>query len=341
MLGSVPAASVRRLATWVRSGPSAAAGAACRGSCGTSTQGAVDERPAGRAAARRVGRLGRAAARCAAQPGVELVRRARRRREAPCARAGGRRTRRTGRGRRPGRSACSQSVVVVARDQVLLAVQVRHPEAVDHVVASAASSMHRPADRDVDLVGGGDAAARRRVLVLDLPPPLVAGDLDRQSVRRAGSVGDARGRSTTLATSRTNRMTTVSADGAADDRGSARRSERRSGVGARARRRARAARSATAQTRPRSPATKTTAQTQKHEPPEARAMRAGLRRRAASRARDCERLRVTAIGVPACSAARVFCGGWPACCSGGSELHVVAARRAPASCGASPLSERT
>ena len=39
--------------------------------------------------------------------------------------------------------------------------------------------LHRPADRDVDLVGGGEAAARVGVLVADLPPPLVAGDADR------------------------------------------------------------------------------------------------------------------------------------------------------------------
>ena len=44
----------------------------------------------------------------------------------------------------------------------------------------------RLADRDVDLVGGGEAAGRIVAQIADLPPPLVARDLDRDAAARFG-----------------------------------------------------------------------------------------------------------------------------------------------------------
>src|SRR5205085_7386956 len=64
-------------------------------------------------------------------------------------------------------------------DQVGLAVEVGDPEAVDDV-RGAEVELDGPADGDVDFVGRGEDVARRGVLVLQLPPPLVAGHLDRQ-----------------------------------------------------------------------------------------------------------------------------------------------------------------
>ena len=66
----------------------------------------------------------------------------------------------------------------IGRDKVFFAVHVRHPEAVNDVVRFE-HHLHRASDGDVDLVGGHDVVARRFfVLILDLPPPLMAGDLD-------------------------------------------------------------------------------------------------------------------------------------------------------------------
>src|SRR5689334_5381921 len=61
-----------------------------------------------------------------------------------------------------------------AGDEIALALQVRRPEAVDDVVRRELEQ-DGAADRNVNLVRGLQPAARRRVLVLDFPPPLMAG----------------------------------------------------------------------------------------------------------------------------------------------------------------------
>ena len=85
--------------------------------------------------------------------------------------------------------------VAAAGDQVALAVQGGHPEAVDHV-ARRQLQEDRPADRDVDLVGREHPLAGARVGVVHLPPPLVADHLEGHRLtrqRRGGPPGgDAR-----------------------------------------------------------------------------------------------------------------------------------------------------
>ena len=72
---------------------------------------------------------------------------------------------------------------VVTRDEVALAVQRRHPEAVDHV-ARHEHQQHGPAGRDVELVGRADQIVRLVSRVLELPPPLAADHVDGQRVVR-------------------------------------------------------------------------------------------------------------------------------------------------------------
>ena len=74
-------------------------------------------------------------------------------------------------------SASKTTVVRPARDHVDLPVELRHPEAVDHVPARDLDP-HRYADRDVDLVRGADVRRRDS----DIPEPLPPGNLDRQAV---------------------------------------------------------------------------------------------------------------------------------------------------------------
>ena len=78
-----------------------------------------------------------------------------------------------------------QHPVAQPRDHVDLAVERRHPEAVDHV-RRRRHHVDAGVDRDVDLVGGDGAAVR----VAHLPPPLMADDVDRQPgaarIRRRG-----------------------------------------------------------------------------------------------------------------------------------------------------------
>ena len=71
----------------------------------------------------------------------------------------------------------------VAGNQIALAVEVRHPEAVDHV-ARRDLQHDRAVDRNVEFVRGDHAPARDGVVVPNLPPPLVADDLDRHGRRR-------------------------------------------------------------------------------------------------------------------------------------------------------------
>ena len=64
-------------------------------------------------------------------------------------------------------------IVLPAGDEVLLAGEARHPEAVDHVVR-VEPDPDRHAYRQVQFVGGGDAEIR----VAELPPPLMPDHLD-------------------------------------------------------------------------------------------------------------------------------------------------------------------
>ena len=84
-----------------------------------------------------------------------------RRRPAPCARAGSRRIPRIGRGRCPRMIGAKRDRRLPARDQVLLAGEARHPEAVDDVVGAKAHQ-HRPSDRHVKLVGRREGHAQDR-----------------------------------------------------------------------------------------------------------------------------------------------------------------------------------
>src|SRR5579883_469501 len=77
----------------------------------------------------------------------------------------------------------------VRRNQVALAVESRHPETVDHILRRPAN-LDRPAHGDVDLIRGYGDALGIVVQVADVPPPLVAGDFDRQAAARAGESGD-------------------------------------------------------------------------------------------------------------------------------------------------------
>ena len=89
----------------------------------------------------------------------------------------GRRTRRTGRDRRPAVSAWSTASL--SRPGIRSVLPCRFgTQKLWMTSADCSSNRDRPADGHVDLVGGGDAAAKDRVLVLDVPPPLMAGDLD-------------------------------------------------------------------------------------------------------------------------------------------------------------------
>src|SRR5437773_10284401 len=67
--------------------------------------------------------------------------------------------------------------VNLAWDQILLAVQVGNPEAVDHIVGTQ-NEAYRLAEREVDLIGADEGVARFGSKIPYLPPPLVPDDLD-------------------------------------------------------------------------------------------------------------------------------------------------------------------
>jgi hypothetical protein len=75
----------------------------------------------------------------------------------------------------------------VAGHEVGLAVEVRHPEAVDDVRRGELEE-HGAAHGEVYLVGRRQHVRRGRVLGLHLPPPLVADDLHRQMLLRRDRV---------------------------------------------------------------------------------------------------------------------------------------------------------
>ena len=66
-----------------------------------------------------------------------------------------------------------------AGDQILLAGEVGHPEAVDDVVGLK-RDLGRDADRQMKLVRGADDLRRVAGVIIDVPPPLVGDDLDRE-----------------------------------------------------------------------------------------------------------------------------------------------------------------
>src|SRR5437868_14211824 len=67
------------------------------------------------------------------------------------------------------------------RDQVAFAMQIRYPEAVNHIVRSSANH-YRAVDWNVNLVGGVEYQTGVVVQVAHVPPPLIAGHLDDHSV---------------------------------------------------------------------------------------------------------------------------------------------------------------
>ena len=177
-MGIVSAASVARLARWVRSGPTSPV----RGRAAdrvAARAGLAQEDARGRPAAPRVAGAAARAAPCSRARRGSAPRSPRRPRS-PCARAGRRRTPRTGRGRRPGVVASSRIRFVSPGISSTLRFELRDPEAVDHV-GGRADDVDPRVDRDVHLVRGD----RRRARVADLPPPLVRDHPDGQ-LRRPG-----------------------------------------------------------------------------------------------------------------------------------------------------------
>ena len=72
-------------------------------------------------------------------------------------------------------------VVAAARDQILLAREIGHPEGVDDVRRAELDADWAP-HRDVDLVRGDQRSVGRFVAIGDLPPPLIAAQPDHQRV---------------------------------------------------------------------------------------------------------------------------------------------------------------
>jgi hypothetical protein len=71
----------------------------------------------------------------------------------------------------------------VSRQQILLALQGRHPEAVDHI-ARGELQRDRPSHRDHQFVGRAHAPRWVGIHIFDVPPPLVRRDAHVQRVRR-------------------------------------------------------------------------------------------------------------------------------------------------------------
>ena len=155
LLGSVPAAMVKRLPKCVRSGPTWPA-ARCPLNGVAEHAGAVEKYLAGRAASWLRGRV-RRRVRVGASSRLRTGRPARQLPRAPCARAAVRRTRRIVR-ESAGTVGLNPLGGDARRDQVAFALEIRHPEAMDDVVRGAADH-DRPADGNMDFVGGDDNAA--------------------------------------------------------------------------------------------------------------------------------------------------------------------------------------
>src|SRR4051794_22752783 len=71
----------------------------------------------------------------------------------------------------------------VARNHIPLSLQIRNPEAVDHV-GGLQFEIDWAADGNMNLVSCRQKIARRRIVVSKVPPPLVAGDADFHSLFR-------------------------------------------------------------------------------------------------------------------------------------------------------------
>ena len=74
-----------------------------------------------------------------------------------------------------------RQIVLSARYEILLAHQVWDPETVDHV-AGFQNQGDGASDGNMDLICGLEDLLRVVILIFDIPPPLAAGDLDRQHV---------------------------------------------------------------------------------------------------------------------------------------------------------------
>ena len=136
VLGSVPAASVRRPMRWVRSGPNPPARRAADGVAGPARRGTARLRPDA------VGRMPRQAPpELRVPPTVEIRRWLAPPPRIPCEHAATRNTRRTGRETRLV-AGLDPGDVGLPGDQVGLAAERRHPEGVDHIGADEPDS-HR------------------------------------------------------------------------------------------------------------------------------------------------------------------------------------------------------
>ena len=154
---TVPAPSVAAAATWVRSGPTVAVGAGAADRVAARARRRWNSGCALRAASSPAGRR-RAARRCVRSQRVEARRRLGDHDEAPCARAGARRTRRTGRGRcRRGRRTSS---MVRRGPGSGRSCRSCGTQKLWMTSSESRRARTRVPDGDVDLVGGDRRAAR-------------------------------------------------------------------------------------------------------------------------------------------------------------------------------------
>src|SRR4051812_36495595 len=66
-------------------------------------------------------------------------------------------------------------------NQILLSLQVRNPKAVNHIVRGAADH-HGTADWNVQLIRGYSDSTRVVIRIPNIPPPLIASDLNDHTV---------------------------------------------------------------------------------------------------------------------------------------------------------------
>src|SRR5947209_6924929 len=67
--------------------------------------------------------------------------------------------------------------IFITRNQIAFSVQVGRPEAVNHILRRSLNH-HRLADWNMDLIRSDHGLISLRGLIADLPPPLMADDLD-------------------------------------------------------------------------------------------------------------------------------------------------------------------
>ena len=186
VLGSVPAARLRRLATWVRSGPvTPPAGVPAIAWQSTQELAMNTSRPLRSLVGRRLRRRLALLRSCQRR---ELRLPARPPRRAPCGRAASRRTRRTGRERRPGRSACRQSVLTWPGIRSFLPCRFGTQKLWITSTERSVSSTGRPTGMWISFAVAKPRAGHR-VAVAHVPPPALRGDIDAQ---RGGRLRDQR-----------------------------------------------------------------------------------------------------------------------------------------------------